>query len=89
MGGPLNEEEAHVIQGVLDLSSKTGSKAMTPLDKVLPARGPATPRGRSDGSCCVHSLGRGVHARAREVCRPYAELNGSKAVMLRSKLSAG
>jgi hypothetical protein len=34
MGGPLNEEEAHVIQGVLDLSSKTGSKAMTPLDKV-------------------------------------------------------
>jgi CBS domain containing-hemolysin-like protein len=34
MGGPLNEEEAHVIQGVLDLSSKTGNKAMTPLDKV-------------------------------------------------------
>jgi hypothetical protein len=35
MGGPLNEEEAHVIQGVLDLSSKTGSKAMTTLDKVF------------------------------------------------------
>jgi hypothetical protein len=35
MGGPLNEEEAHVIQGVLDLSNKTGSKAMTTLDKVF------------------------------------------------------
>lgn len=34
MGGPLKEEEAHVIQGVLDLSSKTGSKAMTPLANV-------------------------------------------------------
>jgi hypothetical protein len=31
----LNEEEFHVIQGVLDLGSKTGLKAMTPLDTVF------------------------------------------------------
>jgi CBS domain containing-hemolysin-like protein len=31
----LNEEEFHVIQGVLDLGSKTGLKAMTPLDNVF------------------------------------------------------
>jgi CBS domain containing-hemolysin-like protein len=35
LGGPLNEEEFHVIQGVLDLGSKTGLKAMTPLDTVF------------------------------------------------------
>ncbi|KAF8055113.1 CBSDUF3 [Scenedesmus sp. PABB004] len=34
MGGPLNEEEFHVIQGVLDLGSRAG-RAMTPLDKVF------------------------------------------------------
>lgn len=34
MGGPLNEEEFHVIQGVLDLGRKKAFKAMTPLEKV-------------------------------------------------------
>lgn len=34
MGGPLNEEEFHVIQGVLDLGKKKAFKAMTPLEKV-------------------------------------------------------
>ncbi|WIA19595.1 hypothetical protein OEZ85_005534 [Tetradesmus obliquus] len=35
LGGPLNEEEFHVIQGVLDLGSKTGRKAMTPLEAAF------------------------------------------------------
>lgn len=34
LGGPLNEEEYHVIQGVLDLGHKKGIRGMTPLDKV-------------------------------------------------------
>lgn len=35
LGGPLNEEEFHVIQGVLDLGSKTGRKAMTQLEAAF------------------------------------------------------
>lgn len=34
LGGPLNEEEFHVIQGMLDLGRKKGLKAMTPLENV-------------------------------------------------------
>jgi len=51
MGGPLNEEEAHVIQGVLDLSSKTGFKAMTPLEKVGERRASFQPSAQAPGSC--------------------------------------
>eukprot|EP00955_Chlamydomonas_euryale_P034477 349801-Chlamydomonas_euryale.AAC.42 len=34
-GGTLTAEEIHVIRGALDLTSKTATKAMTPLDKVF------------------------------------------------------
>lgn len=37
-GGTLTEQEVLVIRGALDLTAKTASKSMTPLDKVR-ARG--------------------------------------------------
>lgn len=49
MGGPLNEEEFHVIQGVLDLGRKKAFKAMTPLEKVCAGR--PSPAGR-----CIHAI---------------------------------
>lgn len=42
----MNEEEFHVIQGVLDLGKKKAVKAMTALEKVTDAR-----RQQSFGLC--------------------------------------
>ena len=36
LGGDLSEDEITVIRGALDLSNKTATSCMTPLDKVLP-----------------------------------------------------
>ena len=36
LGGDLSEDEITVIRGALDLSHKTATSCMTPLDKVLP-----------------------------------------------------
>lgn len=36
LGGDLSEDEITVIRGALDLSHKTATLCMTPLDKVLP-----------------------------------------------------
>jgi hypothetical protein len=35
LGGDLSEDEITVIRGALDLSNKTATSCMTPLDKVL------------------------------------------------------
>ena len=41
LGGDLSEDEITVIRGALDLSHKTATSCMTPLDKVM---------------CCSHGV---------------------------------